>query len=57
MQVSANVDTPCRGTNPPAARAYFMALRGFDAKYMAGGHYGWKAMKGAVKLLEARDVH
>lgn len=56
MQVSANVDTPCRGTNPPAARAYFMALRGFDAKYMAGGHYGWKAMKGAVKLLEARDV-
>ena len=31
-----------------------MALRdkGFDAKYMSGGHYGWKAKKGAVKLLE-----
>jgi Fe-Mn family superoxide dismutase len=26
--------------------------RGFDAKYMAGGHYGWKARKGAMKLLE-----
>ena len=26
--------------------------KGFDAKYMAGGHYGWKAMKGPVKLFE-----
>ena len=26
--------------------------KGFDAKYMAGGHFGWKAMKGPVKLLE-----
>ena len=25
---------------------------GFDARYMAGGHYAWKAIKGAVKLLE-----
>jgi Fe-Mn family superoxide dismutase len=24
---------------------------GFDARYMAGGHYAWKAMKGPVKLL------
>jgi Fe-Mn family superoxide dismutase len=25
---------------------------GFDARYMTGGHYGWKATKGAVKLFE-----
>jgi superoxide dismutase, Fe-Mn family len=25
---------------------------GFDARYMAGGHYAWKAKKGPVKLLE-----
>jgi superoxide dismutase, Fe-Mn family len=25
---------------------------GFDARYMAGGHYAWKALKGPVKLLE-----
>jgi Fe-Mn family superoxide dismutase len=25
---------------------------GFDARYMAGGHYAWKAIKGAVKLFE-----
>jgi len=24
---------------------------GFDAKYMTGGHYGWKAMKGPVRLF------
>jgi Fe-Mn family superoxide dismutase len=28
---------------------------GFDARYMAGGHYAWKAIKGPVKLL-APDV-
>jgi Fe-Mn family superoxide dismutase len=30
------------------------ALRkaGFDAKYMAGGHHAWKAIKGDVKLLD-----
>jgi Fe-Mn family superoxide dismutase len=29
-----------------------IALReaGFDARYMAGGHFAWKAIKGAVKL-------
>jgi Fe-Mn family superoxide dismutase len=29
------------------------ALRaaGFDARYMAGGHYAWKAIRGPVKLL------
>jgi Fe-Mn family superoxide dismutase len=29
------------------------ALRkaGFDARYMAGGHYAWKAIKGGVKLF------
>ena len=25
---------------------------GFDASYMAGGHAGWKAAKGAMKLFE-----
>jgi Fe-Mn family superoxide dismutase len=25
---------------------------GFDAHYMAGGHYAWKAIKGPVKLFE-----
>ena len=25
--------------------------RGFDAKYMRGGHFGWKAKKGATKML------
>ena len=25
---------------------------GFDARYMAGGHYAWKALKGPVKLLQ-----
>lgn len=25
---------------------------GFDARYMAGGHFAWKATKGPVKLLE-----
>jgi superoxide dismutase, Fe-Mn family len=26
--------------------------RGFDARYMAGGHYAWKALGGKVRLLE-----
>jgi Fe-Mn family superoxide dismutase len=25
---------------------------GFDARYMAGGHYAWKAIKGPVKLFQ-----
>jgi Fe-Mn family superoxide dismutase len=25
--------------------------KGFDARYMSGGHYGWKAKKGAMKRL------
>jgi Fe-Mn family superoxide dismutase len=31
-----------------------IALRnaGFDARYMSGGHYAWKALKGPVKLFE-----
>jgi Fe-Mn family superoxide dismutase len=24
---------------------------GFDARYMAGGHYAWKAIKGPIALL------
>jgi len=34
------------------------ALRkaGFDARYMAGGHFGWKAAKGAVKLFDGAPV-
>lgn len=27
--------------------------KGFDAKYMAGGHSGWRAKKGAMKLVES----
>src|SRR5438128_1288830 len=32
-----------------------IALRkaGFDARYMAGGHYGWKALGGKVRLFDA----
>jgi Fe-Mn family superoxide dismutase len=26
---------------------------GFDARYMAGGHYAWKAIKGPVRLFDA----
>jgi len=26
---------------------------GFDARFMAGGHYGWKAAKGAMRLFES----
>jgi Fe-Mn family superoxide dismutase len=25
---------------------------GFDARYMAGGHYAWKALKGPIRLME-----
>jgi Fe-Mn family superoxide dismutase len=28
---------------------------GFDARYMAGGHYAWKAIKGPVKLFNSED--
>ncbi len=27
---------------------------GFDARYMAGGHFAWKAVKGPVKLFETQ---
>ena len=26
---------------------------GFDARYMAGGHFAWKAIKGPVKLHDS----
>jgi Fe-Mn family superoxide dismutase len=26
---------------------------GFDARYMAGGHFAWKAIKGPIKLFES----
>jgi Fe-Mn family superoxide dismutase len=26
---------------------------GFDARYMKGGHYAWKAAKGPVKMFDA----
>ena len=32
--------------------AIALRAKGFDARYMAGGHYAWKAMGGKVKLLE-----
>jgi superoxide dismutase, Fe-Mn family len=25
---------------------------GFDARYLEGGHFGWKAAKGSVKLID-----
>ena len=28
---------------------------GIDARYMAGGYFAWKALKGRVKLFDARD--
>lgn len=35
-----------------------MALRkeGFDARYMAGGHYGWKAIKGQTKIFDKENL-
>jgi Fe-Mn family superoxide dismutase len=34
-----------------------IALRkaGFDARYMAGGHYGWRAMGGKVRLFDGNS--
>ena len=34
-----------------------VALRkaGFDARYMAGGHYGWKAIGGKVRRFDGED--
>jgi Fe-Mn family superoxide dismutase len=32
--------------------ASMLRKAGFDARYMAGGHYAWKAIGGAVKLFE-----
>jgi Fe-Mn family superoxide dismutase len=34
-----------------------IALReaGFDARYMTGGHYGWKAIGGKVRLFDGED--
>jgi Fe-Mn family superoxide dismutase len=29
--------------------------RGFEARYMSGGHYAWKAKKGAMKRLPAGE--
>jgi Fe-Mn family superoxide dismutase len=29
---------------------------GFDARYMAGGHYAWKAIKGPVTLFEQENL-
>ncbi|MFL5137295.1 MAG: hypothetical protein ACJ8C9_01390, partial [Microvirga sp.] len=26
---------------------------GFDARYMAGGHFGWKAAQGPTRLFDA----
>ena len=32
--------------------ALILRNAGFDARYMAGGHYAWKALRGPVKLFE-----
>jgi Fe-Mn family superoxide dismutase len=28
---------------------------GFDARYMSGGHFAWKATKGKVRLFEMNE--
>ena len=40
------------GFHMAARRRQRCANAGFDARYMAGGHYAWKAIKGPVKLFE-----
>jgi hypothetical protein len=32
-----------------------VAEAGFDARYMAGGHYAWKALKGAAEAHRQRS--
>ena len=46
--------SPSASTGSTSAVKTAGALRkaGFDARYMAGGHFGWKAAKGPVTLFE-----
>jgi Fe-Mn family superoxide dismutase len=36
--------------------AAMLRKAGFDARYMTGGHYAWKALKGPMKLIESQPV-
>ena len=34
---------------------HILRKAGFDARYVAGGHYAWKAIKGRVKRFESPE--
>ena len=36
--------------------AAILRKAGFDARYMTGGYYAWKALKGPMKLIESQPV-
>jgi Fe-Mn family superoxide dismutase len=56
LSKSAPVVTFCvYGFHVGCETAITLRKAGFDARYMAGGHYGWKAIKGDVKRLEIAD--
>jgi Fe-Mn family superoxide dismutase len=53
LSKSAPVVTFCvYGFHIGCETAATLRKAGFDARYMAGGHFAWKAIKGPVKLFE-----
>jgi superoxide dismutase, Fe-Mn family len=53
LSKSAPVVTFCvYGFHIGCETAVTLRKAGFDARYMAGGHFAWKAIKGPVKLFE-----
>lgn len=53
LDKSAPVVTYCvYGFHIGCGTAATLKAAGFDAKYMAGGHYAWKALKGPMRLME-----
>jgi superoxide dismutase, Fe-Mn family len=54
LSKSAPVVTFCvYGFHIGCETAATLRKAGFDARYMSGGHYAWKAVKGPVKLFDA----
>jgi Fe-Mn family superoxide dismutase len=54
LSMSTPVVTFCvYGFHIGCETAVTLRKAGFDARYMAGGHFAWKATKGPVKLFEA----
>jgi Fe-Mn family superoxide dismutase len=54
LSKSAPVVTFCvYGFHVGCQAAAALRKEGFDARYMAGGHFTWKAIKGPVKLFES----